>query len=246
VIGLVTARRQRRRLRITPNSNTRTTTMISTHNHVDMTASLVGAGAGQADTTAAHPGEQLPASRRPPGPGSTAALRARGGPCTPATCPPTTRRPGWAEPFVPRPASPAQPHRPAPRRGGPGRRQPTRRDHSEPDRRGMARPRRVCPAWVGEESKHGCADAQWQTPRRRRRTDGARLRRNPNLRRGRVHRPALPVQPRSMLRDPPWVGRAGDDPHEATPPLGCRGPMVSSTRPPRLPARIRQHGHGRG
>ena len=83
VIGLVTARRQRRRrARIPPNSNTRTTAMISTHNHVDMALSLVGVGAGQADTTAAHPGEQLPASRRPPGPGSTAVVRggSRGAP----------------------------------------------------------------------------------------------------------------------------------------------------------------------
>jgi hypothetical protein len=144
-------------------------------------------------------------------------------------------------------AQPAQPIRidQHHRRGGPSRRQPTRRDHSEVDRRGMARPRSVCPAWVGEQSKHGCADAQWQTPRRWRRTDGARLRRNPNLRRGRLHRPALPVQPCSMLRDPPWVGWTGDDPLEATPPLSCRGPMVSSTRSPRLPARIRQRGHVR-
>jgi hypothetical protein len=103
----------------------------------------------------------------------------------------------------------------------------------------MARPRRVCPAWVGEQSKHGCAEAQWPTPRRRRRTDGARLRRNPNLRRGRLHRPALPVQPRSMLRDPPRVGRAGGDSAAATPPLSCRGPMVSS---PRWPL---QRGHPR-
>ena len=54
----LTTRRQRRR-RITPNTNTRTTTMISTHNHVDMAASLVGAGAVQADATAAHPSKQL-------------------------------------------------------------------------------------------------------------------------------------------------------------------------------------------
>jgi hypothetical protein len=210
VIGLVTARRQRRRLRITPNTNTTTTTMISTHNHVDMTASLVGAGAGQADTTAAHPGKQLPpASRRPPEPGSTAALRAGSrAPCTPRPA----RRSGlvgWGQPrpghrpcvgpVGPSPPGHAQPAQPIRidqhhTRGGPSRRQPTRRDHSEPDRRGMARPRRVCPAWVGEQSKHGCAATQWQT-RRRRRTDGARLRRNPNLRRGRLHRPALPVQP---------------------------------------------------
>jgi hypothetical protein len=33
--------------------------MINTHNHPDMAASLVGAGAGRADATAAHPGRQL-------------------------------------------------------------------------------------------------------------------------------------------------------------------------------------------
>jgi hypothetical protein len=76
VIGLVAQRRQRRRPRSTPNTTTATTTMISTHNHVDMAASLVGARAGQADATATHLGKQLPASRRPPGPRSTAALRA--------------------------------------------------------------------------------------------------------------------------------------------------------------------------
>jgi hypothetical protein len=75
VTGPLAQRRQRRR-RITPNANTATTTMISTHNHVDMAASLVGAGAVQADPTAAHPSKQLPASRRCTGPGSTAALRA--------------------------------------------------------------------------------------------------------------------------------------------------------------------------
>ena len=58
VIGLLTAHRQRRR-RITPNTNTSTTTMISTHNHVDMAASLVGAGAVRGDATAAHPSKQL-------------------------------------------------------------------------------------------------------------------------------------------------------------------------------------------
>ena len=58
MIGLLTAQRQRRR-RITPNTNTSTTTMISTHNHVDMAASLVGAGAVRTDATAAHPSKQL-------------------------------------------------------------------------------------------------------------------------------------------------------------------------------------------
>jgi hypothetical protein len=58
-LALVAQRRQRPRRRITPNTNTSTTTMISTHNHVDMTASLVGAGAIQTDATAAHLGKQL-------------------------------------------------------------------------------------------------------------------------------------------------------------------------------------------
>jgi hypothetical protein len=59
VTGPLATRRQPRRRRITPNTNTTTTTMISTHNHVDMAASLVGAGAIQADATAAHPSKQL-------------------------------------------------------------------------------------------------------------------------------------------------------------------------------------------
>ena len=59
MIGPLTPGRQRRRRRITPNANTSTTTMISTHNHVDMAASLVGAGAIQTDATAAHPSKQL-------------------------------------------------------------------------------------------------------------------------------------------------------------------------------------------
>ena len=57
--GRLTARRQPRRRRITPNTNTSTTTMISTHNHVDTAASLVGAGAIQTDATAGHPSKQL-------------------------------------------------------------------------------------------------------------------------------------------------------------------------------------------
>jgi len=59
VTGLLTARRQPRRRRITPNTNTNTTTMISTHNHVDMAASLVGAGAVHIDAPAGHPSKQL-------------------------------------------------------------------------------------------------------------------------------------------------------------------------------------------
>jgi hypothetical protein len=44
VTGPLAQRRQRPRRRITPNTNTSTTTTISTHNHVDMAASLIGAG----------------------------------------------------------------------------------------------------------------------------------------------------------------------------------------------------------
>ena len=87
--GPLAQRRQRPRRRITPNTNTSTTTMISTHNHVDMAASLVGAGAGQADTTAAHPGKQLPrvqATSRAGIDGRAAGGRAE--PLHPATCPP--------------------------------------------------------------------------------------------------------------------------------------------------------------
>ena len=80
--------RQRRR-RITPNTNTTTTTMISTHNHVDMAASLVGAGAAQIDATAGHPSKQLghgQATSRARIDGR--ATRGLAGPLHPATCPP--------------------------------------------------------------------------------------------------------------------------------------------------------------
>ena len=66
MIGLLTAQRQRRR-RITPNTNTSTTTMISTHNHVDMAASLVGAGQFKLTllppTRASNPGHGQATSR---------------------------------------------------------------------------------------------------------------------------------------------------------------------------------------
>ena len=86
--GPLTAQRQRRR-RITPNTNTNTTTMISTHNHVDMAASLVGAGAVQIDATAGHPSKQLghrQASSRSRIDGRAA--RRLAGPRHPATGPP--------------------------------------------------------------------------------------------------------------------------------------------------------------
>src|SRR5512132_4683494 len=109
VTGSPPQRRQRPRRRITPNTNTSTTTMISTHNHVDMAASLVGAGAVRGDATAAHPSKQLGHGQATARAGSTAALRAGSrGTLHPATCP------GGAEPFGPRPASPAQPPHPAP------------------------------------------------------------------------------------------------------------------------------------
>ena len=195
--------------------------MISTHNHVDMAASLVGAGAVQADATAAHPSKQLghrQATSRSRIDGRAA--RRLAGPRHPATCPPIWAgrrpRPTTSAPVGPSPSGHAQPAQPQPPPPAPHERRTragvTRPKATTPSRpAGMARPRSVCPAWVGEQSKHGCADAQWQTPRRRRRTDGARLRRHPNLRRGRLHRPALPVQPRSALRDPPRVGSAGGD-----------------------------------
>jgi hypothetical protein len=89
VTGPLMARRQRPRRRITPNANTSTTTMISTHNHVDMAASLVGAGAVQADATAGHPSKQLghrQASSRSRIDGRAA--RRLAGPRHPATGPP--------------------------------------------------------------------------------------------------------------------------------------------------------------
>jgi hypothetical protein len=85
VTGPLAAHRQRRR-RITPNANTSTTTMISTHNHVDMAASLVGAGAVRGDATAAHPSKQLGHGQAT----SRAQIDARAarGPQHPAICPP--------------------------------------------------------------------------------------------------------------------------------------------------------------
>jgi hypothetical protein len=213
VTGLVARRRQRPRRRITPNTNTSTTTMISTHNHVDMAVSLVGGRRRtvRGDATAAHPGKQL-------GHGQATSRAGR----LPARQP-TTRRPGGAEPFGPLPASPAATVSTGTTRAeDPDRRQPSQHDHGEPDRRGMARSSSVCPAWVGEQCEHGCAETRWQTPRRRRRTDGSRLWRNPNVRRGRLRRPALPVQPRSALRDPPRLGPAAGDSAAATLPLSCR------------------------
>ena len=192
--GPLTAQRQRRR-RITPNTNTTTTTMISTHNHVDMAASL--SAQGQFAVTLLPPtraGNSVTA-RRPPGRDE---LRARS-----PTPPPSPI--GW--PFGPRQPGQPQPYRPAPHETRTRQASPTRRDHSEPTG-GVAAEEKRLPCVGRETIQAWCAETQWQTPRRRRRTDGARFRRHPNLRRGRLHRPALPVQPRSALRDPPRMGPA--------------------------------------
>jgi hypothetical protein len=201
VNGPLAQRRQRPRRRITPNTKTSTTTTISTHNHVDMAASLVGAGQFKLTLLPPTRASNSVTARRPPVPGidgnATHGLVGTPAPRDlPADLGLAGRLPRWgralrATPSQPNPNRIDQHHK----SGGPGRRQPTQRDHSDPGRRGRARPSSVCPAWVGEQSKHGCADAQWQTPRRRRRTDGAGLRRNPNLCRGRLHRPAVSVQP---------------------------------------------------
>jgi hypothetical protein len=160
VTGPLTPGRQRRR-RITPNTSTTTTTMISTHNHVDMAASLVGAGAIRGDATAAHPSKQLGHRQAT----SQARIDGRAGSRGP--------RGGLSG------SSHAQPAKPPTRRTRQASTDPKQPQRARPG--GLARPRRGSPAWVGDNASMGCADARWQTPRRRRRTDGARLRRNPNL-----------------------------------------------------------------
>jgi hypothetical protein len=220
VTGPLAPSRQPRRRRITPNANTSTTTMISTHNHVDMAASLVGAGAVRSDATAGHPSEQLghrQASSRSRIDGRAA--RRLAGSRHPATGPPIWAGPaadqasapvGRALPGHAQPAQPQPPHSaPHERRTRAGVTRPEATTVSRPA--SMARPSSVCPAWVGKQCEHGCAETRWQTPCRRCRTDGARLRGNPNLRPGRLHRPALPVQSRSALRAAPRMGPAGGD-----------------------------------
>jgi hypothetical protein len=89
VTGPLAQPRQRPRRRITPNTNTTTTTTISTHNHVSMAASLVGAGQFKLTLLPPTRASNSVTARRPPGPGSTAALRAGSrGPRHPATRPP--------------------------------------------------------------------------------------------------------------------------------------------------------------
>jgi len=106
VTGPLAQRRQRRR-RITPNTKTSTTTTISTHNHVDMAASLVGAGAGRSDATAAHPSKQLGHGQATSGPGSTAALRAGvAGTPAPGDLPANL---GWPSQWGPRTAALTEP-----------------------------------------------------------------------------------------------------------------------------------------
>jgi hypothetical protein len=143
-------RRQRLRRRITPNSNTRTTTMINTHNHPDMAASLVGAGAGRGDATAAHPGKQLGHGQAVTwaGIGGCAARGLAGTPAPPRPTrrsglagrvpdrQPTTRWCRWGRALRATPGQPSPSRIDQHHQRRPGRRQPTRRDHSEPDRRG--------------------------------------------------------------------------------------------------------------
>jgi hypothetical protein len=94
VTGPLTPGRQRRR-RITPNTNTSTTTMISTHNHVDMAASLVGPGQLKLTLLPPTRASNSVTARPPSGPDRRPRCApARGDPC------------GGAEPFGPRPAQP--------------------------------------------------------------------------------------------------------------------------------------------
>jgi hypothetical protein len=75
-------RRQPRRRRITPNTNTTTTTMISTHNHVDMAASLVGPGQLKLTLLPATRASNSVTARPPSGPDRRPRCApARGDPC---------------------------------------------------------------------------------------------------------------------------------------------------------------------
>ena len=147
--GPLMARRQRPRRRITPNANTSTTTMISTHNHVDMAASLVGAGAVQADATAGHPSKQLghrQASSRSRIDGR-AARRLAGTPASrdrpadlgwPGGCQTGADHvgSGGAEPFRATPSQPSPNHRPQHHTsGGPGQASPDPTRPHRADRR---------------------------------------------------------------------------------------------------------------
>jgi hypothetical protein len=216
VTGPLAQRCQRPRRRITPNTNTSTTTTISTHNHVDMAVSL-GRPRASSRRRYCRPPEQ--ATRSPPGHLPGPDRRPRCAPARgilhPATCPPI-----WAgralagsrhasTPVGPSPSATPRPTVAANStwEENPGRRQPTPPDHSQLDR-GCGEAEKSLPWVVGERCEHGAVETLWQTPRRRCQSDGAHLRRTPNLRPGPLHRPALPVQPRSALRDPPRVGPA--------------------------------------
>jgi hypothetical protein len=181
-----------------------------------------------------RPPEQATRSR----PGSTAALRVGSRDPAPRDLPTdlgwpgSCRQPPRVHPVGPSPSGHAQANCCSQLHTGgePGQASTDPTRPSAPDRRGVARPRRVCPGWVGERCEHSDVETLWQTPHRRCRPDGARLRRTPNLRPGPLHRPALRVQPRPALRDPPRVGPAAGNSAATPPPLSYRGPIVSSTR----------------
>jgi hypothetical protein len=110
VNGPLAQRRQRPRRRITPNTKTSTTTMISTHNHVDMAASLVGAGQFKLTLLPPTRASNSVTARRPPrGPDRRQRYaRARGDPGTPRPAADLgwPVGPGGGEPFR---ATPSQP-----------------------------------------------------------------------------------------------------------------------------------------
>jgi hypothetical protein len=124
--------------------------MISTHNHVDMAASLVGAGQFKLTLLPPTRASNSVTARRPPGPGSTAALRAGSQrPCTrglPADL-------GWpgsrprVGPVGPSPSGHAQPAQPQAYRPAPHKRR-TRQASSDPTRSQRARQS----AWRGREA----------------------------------------------------------------------------------------------
>jgi hypothetical protein len=182
VTGPLAQRRQRPRRRITPNTNTSTTTMISTHNHVDMAASLVGAGQFAVTLLSPTRASNSVTARRPPGPGSTAVLRAGSrGPCTPRP----TRRSGLAgcgparpgrrprvSPGGPSPSGHAQPAEPQPNRPAPQERR-TRQASPDPTRPQRPRPaeygeaRESLPAWLGNNPSMAVRCAMADARRRR-------------------------------------------------------------------------------
>jgi hypothetical protein len=135
VTGPLTAHRQRRR-RITPNTNTTTTTMISTHNHVDMAASLVGAGQFAVTLLPATRASNSVMARRPPDPDRRPRCAPARGTLHPATYPPI-----WAGRVAASPAPSRSSHEyrhPGPRdsRAG-GRRRPERAPAHRPGPAGL-------------------------------------------------------------------------------------------------------------